>query len=533
MSLALAVFLFAYLDLSQWADPNTIGGDLFVVLSCFGIFYCLLAGPLATVDCLGRERREGTLGLLFLTDLRSRDVVFGKMASSSLDMLLGFTAILPLAALPFLLGGVTLKHFGLVVVGLGNILFLSLAAGACTSSLFASSRASLGLALVFLLFLSAGVPMAGEALNIMFDSPVGAWFYMVCPLSHLRFCTDLPTLKMWHFCLNILGTQALAWACLGIACRQTGRTWQDLPASARALRWRERWERWHKGPSGSRLAWRRFMLDKNPVSWLEGRGWLQPRVLWTLILGSLVYWVVANQYAPQKLPDDTDIVFWPLWAHYILCVWIAIQAPRRLADDKQSGALELLVCTPLQPREILAGIMRMMRRRFGSALLGLLALDAFIACAFFNVRGGWNGFLKDKDDRLMAICAVIVFPVQAYSLARVGLYQGLAQGNSLRATFRLIWKLCLLPWMVFLLFILACALGGRHFRFLARIFSSGPDWVMFGAWAAIHVLLCALFLTRANWQLRRNFRRLAAQSARVSWWNGLRRAWQAWLLDHR
>src|SRR5262245_45943571 len=37
---------------------------------------CLFAG-VASADCLSEEKREGTLGLLFLTDLKSYDIVFG------------------------------------------------------------------------------------------------------------------------------------------------------------------------------------------------------------------------------------------------------------------------------------------------------------------------------------------------------------------------------------------------------------------------------------------------------------------------
>ncbi|HQU46125.1 MAG TPA: hypothetical protein PK867_25150, partial [Pirellulales bacterium] len=37
-----------------------------------------------TADCISSERREGTLGLLFLTDLRGHDVVLGKLVVAGL-----------------------------------------------------------------------------------------------------------------------------------------------------------------------------------------------------------------------------------------------------------------------------------------------------------------------------------------------------------------------------------------------------------------------------------------------------------------
>ena len=122
------------------------------MFSVFGMVYALLAGPLATVDCLSHERREGTLGLLFLTDLRSYDVVFGKTAAASLSTVLALTAALPVVAIPILMGGVSLMQLAVVMLALVNIMFLSLAIGVCASSLFASARASLAVTLAVLFF---------------------------------------------------------------------------------------------------------------------------------------------------------------------------------------------------------------------------------------------------------------------------------------------------------------------------------------------------------------------------------------------
>src|SRR5512135_557668 len=123
MAAGLAVFGFAALVFGRFTASNALGRELFSALAVFGLFLALLAGALTTADCLSRERRQGTLGLLFLTDLRSYDIVFGKLVAASLDMVLGLLALLPLAALPFLMGGLGLKEFALAALTLGNILF--------------------------------------------------------------------------------------------------------------------------------------------------------------------------------------------------------------------------------------------------------------------------------------------------------------------------------------------------------------------------------------------------------------------------
>ena len=61
---------------------------LFCILTGSAVFYCLLSGVWFTADCLSEEKREGTLGLLFLTDLKGYDVVLGKLVATSAERLL-------------------------------------------------------------------------------------------------------------------------------------------------------------------------------------------------------------------------------------------------------------------------------------------------------------------------------------------------------------------------------------------------------------------------------------------------------------
>ena len=92
-----------FASIGQSAGPGLQGDVFFAILSwaCFG--YCLLSGLWTTTDSLTREKTEGTLGLLFLTDLRGYDVVLGKMFTGSLRSFYGVLAVLPVLALPLLL----------------------------------------------------------------------------------------------------------------------------------------------------------------------------------------------------------------------------------------------------------------------------------------------------------------------------------------------------------------------------------------------------------------------------------------------
>src|SRR5688572_25003951 len=90
---------------------RNFGEPLFGILAFYAFALSALAGVFLTADSLSEEKREGTLGLLFLTDLRGYDVVFGKFLAMSLNATYGLIALLPVLALPLLLGGVTGGEF--------------------------------------------------------------------------------------------------------------------------------------------------------------------------------------------------------------------------------------------------------------------------------------------------------------------------------------------------------------------------------------------------------------------------------------
>ncbi len=517
--IALAVIAFAYLSFGRWSTPSRLGTELFTVLSVLGVIFALLGGPFVTVDCLSRERREGTLGLLFLTDLKSYDIVLGKMGAASLDIALGLAAALPLAALPLLLGGVTLPEFFKVALALLNIMFLSLAVGILASACLTSGRSALGLAVGALGLLALGVPFVGEAiLNLRDSSTKAAFFYMFCPSWTMGLCLDVSARSpAWRFWLNMAGMHGLAWFCLALAGWRTARSWRDLPVSGFWIRWQTRLERWRNGSAALRKNWRRFMLERNPIAWLEGRDWLQERVLFCVLAGSATFWALQHGRAPQTWPSNDWIFIWPTLTHYSFCVWIAIQSPRRLSDDKQSGALELILCTPVRPRQIIRGCMQILRRRFGRSLVAMLLIDAFLIYAFYSEHGGVRNFLQTEAYKPI-LCGLLVFPVQAFALARVGLYQGLVT-NSLRATFILVWKLGLFPWIFWFASLMLYDLVRQQTKWLPNI--SGN--IAIGSWIVFQLFCCALFLFHAQWHLQRNFRQFAALSVRPAWWKRLLR----------
>src|SRR5262249_50558803 len=119
------------------------GNSVFSALAIFCFAYCLLTGARQAADCLSEEKREGTLGLVFLTDLRGYDVVLGKLVAVSAKTLQGLIAFFPVLAVAFILGGITGGEFWRTTAVLVNALFFSLCLGLWVSALSSQSHMAL------------------------------------------------------------------------------------------------------------------------------------------------------------------------------------------------------------------------------------------------------------------------------------------------------------------------------------------------------------------------------------------------------
>jgi hypothetical protein len=104
--------------------PRDLAMVLFCVLSSGAVLVALSSGPRSTADCISEEKREGTLGLLFLTDLRGYDVILGKFLAGSFHSFYTVVAVLPMMAIPVLMGGgITLNEVGRMALVIINALF--------------------------------------------------------------------------------------------------------------------------------------------------------------------------------------------------------------------------------------------------------------------------------------------------------------------------------------------------------------------------------------------------------------------------
>jgi ABC-type transport system involved in cytochrome c biogenesis permease component len=366
-----------------------IGPELLDVLSVLTFFYCLMLGTARTADCISAEKREGTLGLLFLTNLNSAEIVIGKLCSHALATVYGLLAVFPILGLPLLMGGVTFEEFGRTLLALLNAIFCSLVSGLLASVLFTRQFPAVAFATGVALVWGAGL----LGLAAIVDDYKGSRLVVEllatsCPLYALVAADGTRLFGLNHFWQSLPTVAGLSAAGVGLVMWKLARSWRDQPQVARGWsRWRF-WKRWQVLDAAGRARLRQHLLDINPFYWLAGRKLVSAPVFMVLMLILVVITayvttpffgrvVAGESYAPML----GSLLAW-LWTgmamHVLVFYYAAMVASQRLAEDKQTGALEMILCTPTTERSISRGLWLAYARR-----LAFPASVAILTHAFF------------------------------------------------------------------------------------------------------------------------------------------------------
>jgi ABC-type transport system involved in multi-copper enzyme maturation permease subunit len=367
---------------SQIAPSFALGKSLFLGLSGLCMIYCLAAGRLMTADCLSREKREGTLGLLFLTDLKGYDVVLGKLAATSLHGFYGLLAVFPLLAIPLLTGGMTNGELWRMTMVLVNTFLFSLAIGLVVSAMCRDEQKAMAANFGLFLLLAAGPPVFGGVLMMMSAARTNVappmmheWFYS-CPVYSFWQCADAEY-KKWpgHFWRSIDITFSLTLLLVLLACRVAPRSWQDKPLKPRSLNrergGRRRW--WRVGRLEKANSFRKRLLARNAYYWLAARPYLKVSYVWTCLVSIGLWWIFITLSIGHT--DDAANYGMAFLLNGMLKLWIITEAGHQLAADKKSGAFELLLSTPLTAAEMVRGQWLALRRQFLKPLVAAVILE--------------------------------------------------------------------------------------------------------------------------------------------------------------
>ncbi len=492
----------------QGAPTKELAGFLFGVLTGGAVLFALLSGPRSTADCISEEKREGTLGLLFLTDLKGYDVVLGKLVAGSLNSFYTVVAMVPMLAIPLLLGGgITLAEFGRMALVTLNALFFSLTLGIWASSMSRSAqKSSAACSLMLIVFVVLSPAVGALVATLQKAQSSASQFYLVPSVGfsyYLAFDGPYRLNKGW-FWISLGVVQAVSWLGLILASLITPRSWQDKRVGSSGRAWRERWRDWSYGNPQLRLNFRRHALELNPFFWLNARDRMKSVGPWMFLLVLSAVWLWCWWKFRHEWLNEGVYVTTAWVVNLALRYWFAGEATRCMAEQRKVGALELLLSTPLRVEEILRGQWLALRRQFIGPMMAVLIVEVVFMLASVKEavpeeeRFFWFALWSGGMLMLIADCCAIYV---------IGLWQGLIARNPLRALGATLVRVLAFPWAMYggvLLVVALLQMGTRGFR-------SSPTWIFFlGLWFGLGIGTDMLFGMLA-WQKLRNEFRLAAQ----------------------
>ena len=448
-----------FLMMQHDSPPQEMSRVLFGIMTGGAVLYALLSGVRSTSDCLSEEKREGTFGLLFLTDLKGYDVVFGKLVATSLSAFYGVMAVVPILAIPLLMGGVTPSEFGRMALVAVNTMFFSLATGMVVSSMSRSGRKAAVTTFALVFFFTALIPFLGALVTYYWSARwLEPFFFVPSPgYTFAKAFEPLYALGKEGFWWSLGLVQAVGWIFLFLACVVAPRSWQDKPAGVKALRWRERWQLWSYGNLEERMAFRRRLLNQSAFYWLAARVRLKPAFVWAVLGIMACGWAWGLAKWHHDWLNTATYLITGLLLNILIKAWFATECGRQLADDRKQGALELLLATPLTVRDILQGQMLALRRQFLGPVV--VTLVVFFLC----IIGTLSDITEGDHARALWITlgggAMVMMIADLVAIYWVGTWQAMVVRNPNRVANATLLRILLVPSLAWALFYLLMSMA--------------------------------------------------------------------------
>jgi ABC-type transport system involved in multi-copper enzyme maturation permease subunit len=358
-----------------------VGPALFAALRDTLVLSFWVMAPLMTADCISREKREGTLGLLFLTPLRFMDVIFGKAGVHMLRAVTLFLAAVPILGLPFVFGGVGWAGMIVALVYLANAILLGIAAGIYSSVNGGNP---------------AAVMVRAEAFALLLALVSSVWTYSIGGMA----AHSLPAAIV--FSPISLACSIVAFiSILKLSAMLLKRNWQTQTADFEP-------PRWVKNFSASPF-WQEFFywnksrtLDRNPVAWLQEYSWTARLTKWgwLLLLLFAEFNIIVGNWTGVGSPG------WQVLLTTMLALGVAFSATGSFRRERETGLLEVMLVTPLSVRQLLRGRLWGIFVHYFGAMAVLIA--GYIGDRYLNKRLYSEGFFAFLFPNPLAFLAVMM-----------------------------------------------------------------------------------------------------------------------------
>lgn len=490
---------------------------LFSMISSVVGIYAFFAGIRNTADCLSVEKREGTLGLLFLTDLKGYDVVLGKLSSASIHSLYGMIAAFPIFGVALIGGGITGAEFLRASLAIVNVVFFAHAAGLVVSAYSLNGRRAMGASLFIGFLMIWGLPVATAILAVVGWHHTAQWLGQLSPVNALHlalistpisaasimFGGGLPGLMRVNFWSALAVSHLLGWLFILIASWHAPRSWQNVDIK---LNWRARIQHKWYGSVAARNAFRRELVGINPFYWLASRSRFEPHTTWGALvtMSCLILWLFLKVGIDLTALSITLIVA----LHLIIRIGIASSASRHFAEQRKNGALEfLLACTPLDTKDLVRGQWLALRRVFLIPTVFVLSLDFGLLIIVLSTQWRPNSMLGPDGllpYALFVVAMMMMLVLDAVALGWAGMWTGISTNLPNRAPGLAAARIMGYP------FAWTCVVSGIITALLEIRNIQQPGYVFLALWFGIGAGFDIFWIFYSRSAIYRKFRTLAA-----------------------
>lgn len=411
---------FGWQQVTSLSETARFGSLLFQLFSMVQLALVLFFAPLFAASRVAQEKDRQTLVLLLMTDLKDRELVFGKLLASLLPVGMLLAVSGPVFALISILGGVSLEQ-------IGWSLALCAAAGTAAGSwgslvAFWREKTFQTLAISVLgLVLFIGIVEAAVAL-VGSDSPAGRYLVWCDPFRGMLLVLDplaaqpdrriasVPELP-YVVAMFVLGGVANAAAILRLRIWNPSRTFTDPSKEAAADT--------AAGRAKTRRIW------SNPVIWREICTKAYGRKVILIKLAFLVLFLFAAAYVQHARAIGAEKVmgmispsgFGFVTVGLVALLLVNAQAVTALTTERDAKTLELLLVTDISAKEFIygkiGGVLYNMREAVLLPLAGLLWLTT-------EGMVTWENFIYVA----LGFLLLVMFSVM------LGLHSGLSFDNS-------------------------------------------------------------------------------------------------------
>jgi ABC-type transport system involved in multi-copper enzyme maturation permease subunit len=426
----IALILLGSVSLSN-VPTGQLGHVILTALGVAALGFCMLAGLLLTAGSIAAEKQGGTIGLLFLTDLKGYDIVLGKLVAHSITAFFGLLALFPVLALPLLMGSVTGAEFSRTMLVLATTLIFSLSLGLAVSAVSSDPKQALGWAMMLMGVVAGLLPALWWLQNLSINTRWLDFLLWPSPAFALRHGFDAwhsspsGASSYWHSIatLWLLTALCLAWASIA-----TPRVWQTDGLNPRARRSpRRKPRRWEEAEAA------------NPFCCVTIRD-RAPSSLSNLLLGVTVPIWLCFLFLSTKAPKVgapvafVTCLFMGCGLHALVKLLMMVESVSRINHDRQSGALELLLVTPLPVKSIISAQKQALVAHFRPSLWTLCLLNTAL---LGWVLAFWQPLKIDNSDTWifaeLFIGGMLALLGDFSALHWMGMWNGLSKAQAYKA----------------------------------------------------------------------------------------------------